>query len=43
MPKIERELHSGKTCFVVVGAAHLGGPAGLVNLLRERGYKLEQL
>jgi uncharacterized protein YbaP (TraB family) len=43
MPKIERELHSGKTCFVVVGAAHLGGSAGLVNLLRERGYKLEQL
>jgi len=43
LPKIERELHSGKTCFVVVGAAHLGGPAGLVSLLRERGYNLEQL
>ncbi len=43
IPKIERELHSGKTCFVVVGAAHLGGPAGLLTLLRTRGYRVEQL
>lgn len=43
LPKIERELHSGRTCFVVVGAAHLGGPAGVLRLLRDRGYKVEQL
>jgi len=28
---------------VVVGAGHLGGPNGLLALLRARGYKIEQL
>jgi uncharacterized protein YbaP (TraB family) len=28
---------------VVVGAAHMGGPAGILALLRTRGYKTEQL
>jgi uncharacterized protein YbaP (TraB family) len=28
---------------VIAGAAHMGGPNGLVNLLRARGYKIEQL
>ncbi|MGI9087555.1 MAG: TraB/GumN family protein [Chthoniobacterales bacterium] len=43
LPKLEREIHSGKTCFVVVGAGHLGGPAGLLSLLRGHGYRLEKL
>jgi len=43
MPKIENYLHSGQTYFVVVGAAHMGGSNGLVSLLRQRGYNVEQL
>ena len=43
LPKIEAFLHSGRTYFVVVGAGHLGGSEGLLPLLRQRGYQLEQL
>lgn len=43
MPKIEGYLRSGKTYFVVVGAGHMGGPNGLLALLRVRGYQIEQL
>jgi len=32
-----------KTYFVVVGAAHLVGERGLINLLRKKGYTLKQL
>jgi len=43
IPRIEGYLRSGKTCFVVVGAGHMGGPDGLLALLRARGYTVEQL
>lgn len=43
IPKIEGYLRSGKTYFVVVGAGHMGGPSGLLAMLRARGYKIEQL
>jgi hypothetical protein len=43
IPKIESYLRSGKTFFVVVGAGHMGGPNGLLSLLRARGCKIEQL
>lgn len=43
VPKLEDYLRSGKTYFVVVGAAHLGGPDGLVALLKGRGCQLQQL
>ena len=43
IPKIENYLQSGKPCFVVVGAAHLGGPNGVIALLKGRGYTVEQL
>jgi uncharacterized protein YbaP (TraB family) len=43
LPKIENFLRSGKTYFVVVGAAHLGGSEGLLSMLRARGCKTEQL
>ena len=43
LPKIERDLASDHTSFVVVGAAHLGGPNGLLALLRSRGYQVEPL
>jgi len=43
IPKIEKYLESGEPCFVVVGAAHLGGPNGVIALLKGRGYTVEQL
>ena len=43
LPKIEGYLQSGKTYFVVAGTAHMGGPNGVVALLRDRGYHIEQL
>lgn len=43
IPKIEAYLQSGKTYFVVAGAAHMGGSNGVVALLRNRGYRIEQL
>ncbi len=42
IPKIESYLKSGNTYFVVVGAGHMGGPEGLLALLRARGYQIEQ-
>jgi uncharacterized protein YbaP (TraB family) len=43
IPKIEEYLRSGQTYFVVVGAAHIGGPNGVLSLLRRQGYRVEQL
>jgi uncharacterized protein len=43
VPKIEGYLRSGKTYFVIAGAAHMGGPNGVLALLRARGYRIEQL
>ncbi|HEX4668023.1 MAG TPA: TraB/GumN family protein [Chthoniobacterales bacterium] len=43
IPKIERDLQSGRIYFVVVGAGHFGGPNGLLALLRARGCRIEQL
>jgi uncharacterized protein YbaP (TraB family) len=43
IPKIEGYLQSGRTYFVVAGTAHMGGPDGVVALLRNRGYQIEQL
>lgn len=41
--KIEDYLKTKGTYFVVVGAAHLLGPSGIVQLLRDKGYVIEQL
>ena len=43
IPKIERYIHERRTCFVVAGAAHMGGPNGVIALLRARGYRVEEL
>jgi uncharacterized protein len=43
IPKIESFCRNGQMAFVVVGAAHLGGPNGLLALLRARGYTSAQL
>lgn len=41
--KIEGYLGDDEVYFVIVGAAHLVGENGLVNLLIEAGYQVEQL
>jgi uncharacterized protein len=41
VPQIESCL-AQQRCFVVVGAAHLVGPDGLVAMLRSRGYTVKQ-
>lgn len=42
-PRLERLALSGERYFVVVGAAHLVGPDGLLARFQKAGYKLEQL
>jgi uncharacterized protein YbaP (TraB family) len=41
--KVEGYIKSGKQYFVVVGAGHLVGPKGIVELLKARDYKVEQV
>ena len=43
LPKIEKFFEDDKTEFVLVGAAHLWGEDGLINLLKKKGYKVGQL
>jgi uncharacterized protein len=43
LPKIEMYLQQSKTTMVVVGAAHMVRPTGLVSLLKNRGYEVVQL
>jgi len=44
LAKITAYLDHGKDrCFVAVGALHLAGPRGLVELLRQKGYLVKQL
>jgi uncharacterized protein len=42
LPKIEEMLSGGKNALVIVGAGHLVGKDGLVELLRKRGLKVTQ-
>jgi uncharacterized protein YbaP (TraB family) len=42
IPQIDSCLARSRPCLVVVGAAHLVGPDGLLALLRQKGYRLEQ-
>jgi uncharacterized protein len=42
MPQLQMCLSSPQPCFVVVGAAHMVGPDGLLALLQQQGYKIEQ-
>ncbi len=43
MPKLEALFSRRGRAFVVVGAAHLVGPDGLIALLKARGYSVEQM
>jgi uncharacterized protein YbaP (TraB family) len=43
MPKLEALFARPGRAFVVVGAAHLVGPDGLIALLQAKGYRVEQM
>lgn len=43
LPQIEQMLRDTDTEFVLIGAAHLVGTDGLLDLLRNRGYQVRQL
>ena len=43
IPKLEALFARKGRTFVVVGAAHLVGPDGLISLLRAKGYTVEQM
>jgi uncharacterized protein YbaP (TraB family) len=43
LPKIEALVARPRHAFVVVGAAHLVGPDGLIAMLKAKGYQLTQL
>lgn len=42
LPRIEDLIQGHENVLVIVGAGHLVGPEGLVRMLEERGYTLEQ-
>jgi uncharacterized protein YbaP (TraB family) len=42
IPKLEACSQANQSCFVVVGAAHLVGPDGLLALLKQRGFNVTQ-
>jgi uncharacterized protein YbaP (TraB family) len=42
MPQMDTCLARQRPCFVVVGAAHLVGPDGLLALLQKKGYRVQQ-
>jgi uncharacterized protein YbaP (TraB family) len=41
--KIGEFLETKETHFIIVGAGHLVGNKGIINMLRQRGYRTEQL
>lgn len=41
--KIEKWLNAGGSYFIIVGAAHLVGENGIINLLRNKGFELKQM
>jgi uncharacterized protein YbaP (TraB family) len=43
LPKIEALFSRSKPAFVVVGAAHLVGSDGLLQMLKAKGYTIEQM
>lgn len=43
LPALDAELARGGIAMIVVGAAHLVGPDGLLAMFREKGYRVEQL
>ncbi len=43
LAQIEKFINQGEDTLVVVGAAHLVGKNGVIELLKGRGYKVEQM
>jgi uncharacterized protein YbaP (TraB family) len=43
LPQVEELLRANENSLVVVGALHLVGQGGLLELLRKKGYKITQL
>jgi len=43
LPKIEKLIGQKTRALIVVGYGHLIGPQGLVQMLRDKGYQVEQL
>jgi uncharacterized protein YbaP (TraB family) len=43
LPKLEALVARNARAFVVVGAAHLIGPDGLLAMFKAKGFKVEQL
>ena len=43
LPQIDQFLKQDEDILVVVGAAHLVGKEGVIELLKARGYQLEQM
>ena len=42
LPEIEKSLEQGSEALIVVGAAHLVGPDGIIEMLKTKGYSVEQ-
>jgi uncharacterized protein YbaP (TraB family) len=43
LPRIEKMIEQGESALITVGAAHLVGKDGVIELLRARGYTVEQM
>jgi uncharacterized protein YbaP (TraB family) len=43
LPKILSLIGRGENCMVVVGTAHLVGADGIIAILKQKGYRVEQL
>lgn len=43
IPEFEKLLHGSQNAIVIVGAGHLVGPDGAIELLRKKGVKVTQL
>jgi len=43
LPAIEKLIHSGNHCLVIVGAGHLVGPRGLVRMLEDQGCQVHPI
>jgi hypothetical protein len=41
--KIEDFLKTKETYFVIVGAGHLVGEKGMVEILKKKGYQVDQM
>jgi hypothetical protein len=42
VPKVDELLHGSENAIIIVGAGHLVGPDGLVELLKKQGFKVTQ-